>query len=188
MGPLPRRAWRRSVSGIESLRGSAATEAISVVHAACPDPFAAQRRQALSYIEPLRPAGVVDPERRLAARERDLSHGYADPLGPFEVHLGGVGKDSAKLPPTAVGGRPCFTRRVDRGVVLRVAIASRSVNRSAEASAGARDSRAPRSLRRYQPDQVPRVTSQSDGELGVLALGYGLWAIPFKEQPIAHSE
>ena len=62
------------------------------------------------------------------------------------------------------------------------------VSRAGRTSAGAKGSRAPHSLRRYQPDQVPRVVFSIGWKPRVLALGYGLLAIPFTEQPIAHSE
>ena len=45
-------------------------------------PLSPHRGQSVSHIEPLRPAAVIHPERRLAAGERDLAHGDADPRGP----------------------------------------------------------------------------------------------------------
>src|ERR1043165_4191987 len=53
----------------------------------------------LAHIAALGPAGIVDPERRLAAGEGDFPHRDPDARGPFEVHLAGIGEDAA------VGGK-----------------------------------------------------------------------------------
>ena len=55
-------------------------------------------RQSLPHVAALRPAGVVHPERRLAAGERDLAHRHADAARPLDVDLGRVGEMPRRSP------------------------------------------------------------------------------------------
>jgi hypothetical protein len=60
-----------------------------------PYPPSPHIRQALAHIDALRPTGVVDPEWRLAAGERDLPNRHPDAAGAVEVDLGRVGENAA---------------------------------------------------------------------------------------------
>ena len=68
----------RSVAG---MRGAPGAGRVSPTTAR-PNPLTAQRGESLSYIVALRPTGVIDSERRLAAGERDLPHRHPDAVRP----------------------------------------------------------------------------------------------------------
>ena len=70
-----------------------ASEALDVTFE---DPGQSGGRESLADIRPLRAAGVVDPERGLAAGEQDFPHGDADAAAPLEDALAGVGKGVGK--------------------------------------------------------------------------------------------
>ena len=126
-----------------------------------PGSRAPQRRQSLPHVVALRPGRVVHAERRLAARQRDLAHRHADAARALEVDLGGLGK---RLGVALRRRRGDGVGRAGRtGMPGAGGHRGRSKSRADGVAALARRSRAPHSLRRYQPDQVPRVTSQSGG-------------------------
>ena len=125
------------------------------------DPGIPHRWQPLAYIMSLRSAGVVHPKRRLAARECDLPHRDPDAMGPVQVHLARVGERVA-----IIARRRAVARATRVLGCLGTGRSGRCGHRAhSEGSLGDErpggESRAPHSLRRYQPDQVPRVASQS---------------------------
>ena len=126
---------------------------------------------------PLRPAGVVHAKRRLAARERDLPHRHAQARRAKHVHLGRVGKrareivgrererslssrshrpnlDAEERPGRQWGGSAPKKRRATHGGALTLPVVGHTT------SCGT-----PRSLRRYDPDQVPRDCLNSEPQI-----------------------
>src|SRR3954453_16035881 len=115
---------------------------------------------------PPRPAGGVPPKRRLAPGERDFPHGHPDTSRTVDVYLRGIGECvsvvTGRLGGLTIGWSGGFTwgtSWLGGGRHRAHSEDSQGDERPGE------ESRGPHSLRRYQPDQVPRVASQS-GELG----------------------
>jgi hypothetical protein len=109
---------------------------------------------------PQRSARVIHPKRPLAARQRDFPHRHPNSVRPFDVHSAGVGEGLAIVPSLIARGR----RWCPSGL-FRMTSSAGGGHRAHSVVSGSerptRESRAPHSLRRYEPDQVPRVTSQS---------------------------
>src|ERR1043166_1569089 len=107
------------------------------------------------------PAGVVHPEGRLATREGDFAERHPDAVRSLDVDLAGIGEDAAVGCRTerrkVVGGgrrpfRPPSFRpsALTARVAMTLLLARRSAGRATRAGR-------PRSLRRCEPGQVPRV-------------------------------
>ena len=109
-----------------------------------------------------------DSRTYAAALQRVIEHdGLLDVVGVARSAEDAITPSVAKLAVgielSAGGGATGSGVRVGRECRVRVAIASRSKNLADGVQALARRAQAPHSLRRYEPDQVPRVTSQSCG-------------------------
>jgi hypothetical protein len=65
------------------------------------DPDIPHRWQALAHIMSQGAAGVIHPERRLAAGKRDFPHRDANPSRAIDINLGRVGESLAIVAPTA---------------------------------------------------------------------------------------
>jgi hypothetical protein len=87
-------------------RGASLYGSVRALHrlhrAAFRDPPAPQLRQPLAHVHTQRAAGVVHPQRRLAAGEGDLAHRNTDAVPPLDVHLAGGGEGGAVV---TAGGR-----------------------------------------------------------------------------------